>query len=50
MRAYLDEGHFLLVELIGHLATYYRNRAVPHIDLEGGLIHGAQGQGGKDGQ
>jgi PAS domain S-box-containing protein len=27
MRAYLDEGHFLLVELIGYLATYYRNRA-----------------------
>lgn len=35
VRAYLDEGHFLLVELIGYLASYYRNRAVPG-DGEGG--------------
>lgn len=27
-RGYLQEGHFLLVELIGYLATYYRNRAL----------------------
>lgn len=30
MRRYLDEGHFLLVELIGYLATYYHNRAFSH--------------------
>jgi PAS domain S-box-containing protein len=27
MRGYIEEGHFLLVELLGHLTTYYRNRA-----------------------
>lgn len=27
MRGYLEEGHLLLVELIGHLATWYRNQA-----------------------
>ena len=50
MRLYLDEGHFLLVELLGHLATYYRNRALPGIDMEGGLIHGSPGKGGDDGR
>ncbi|MEJ2199613.1 MAG: PAS domain S-box protein [Desulfuromonadaceae bacterium] len=28
MRGYVEEGHFLLVEMIGHLATYYRNRVL----------------------
>jgi PAS domain S-box-containing protein len=27
MRGYIEEGHFLLVELLGRLTTYYRNRA-----------------------
>jgi PAS domain S-box-containing protein len=27
MRGYIEEGHFLLLELIGHLANYYRSRA-----------------------
>jgi len=26
MRGYLEEGHLLLVELIGHLAAWYRNQ------------------------
>jgi PAS domain S-box-containing protein len=34
MRGYLEEGHFLLVELIGYLATYYRNRAYSHGNTE----------------
>lgn len=39
MRAYLDEGHFLLVELIGYLATYYRNRALSRRELEASPNH-----------
>jgi PAS domain S-box-containing protein len=27
MRGYIEEGHFLLVELLGRVTTYYRNRA-----------------------
>lgn len=27
MRGYIEEGHFLLLEIIGRLTTYYRNRA-----------------------
>ncbi len=30
IRAYLDEGHYLLVELLGRLATFYRNQALSH--------------------
>jgi PAS domain S-box-containing protein len=50
MRAYLEEGHFLLTELIGHLATYYRNRAFFRTDLEGGMHPGAREKGGEDGR
>ncbi|HET6516283.1 MAG TPA: PAS domain S-box protein [Thermodesulfovibrionales bacterium] len=27
MRGYIEEGHFLLIELLGRVTTYYRNRA-----------------------
>ena len=50
MRAYLDEGHFLLVELIGYLATYYRNRAFSGRDTGGRLKPGLQEKGEEDGR
>lgn len=50
MRAYLDEGHFILVELIGYLATYYRNRAFPGKDGQGRLESGSQPKGEENGR
>lgn len=50
MRGYVEEGHFLLVELIGHLATYYRNRALSREDRGAGTGPGAPGKGGGDGR
>jgi len=48
LRAYLDEGHFLLVGLIGYLATYYRNRAFSHRDSDLRQQPGFQGKGGEE--
>jgi PAS domain S-box-containing protein len=46
MQGYLEEGHFLLVELIGHLATYYRNRAFSHGEVGVRNQPEFQGKGG----
>lgn len=50
MRGYVEEGHFLLVELIGHLATYYRNRALSREERGAETGPGAPGKGGEDGR
>jgi PAS domain S-box-containing protein len=50
MSAYLDEGHFLLVELIGHLAIYYRNRAYSSSSVGKSPGPGLPGKGGTDGR
>lgn len=50
MRSYLDEGHFLLVELMGYLATYYRNRAFSGGYTEGRPKPESREIGGEDGR
>ena len=50
IRSYLDEGHFLLVELIGHLASYYRNRAFPEVKSGAKPSPTRPGKGAKDGR
>jgi hypothetical protein len=50
LRGYVEEGHFLLVELIGYLATYYRNRAFSSKETGVRPHPGAPERGGKDGR
>jgi PAS domain S-box-containing protein len=50
MRGYLDEGHFLLVEMMGHLATSYRNQAFHGQGAEGQAGYKIPGKGEEDGR
>jgi PAS domain S-box-containing protein len=50
MRGYLDEGHFLLVELMGHLATSYRHQAFNGQGTGGQTGHKIPGKGEEDGR
>lgn len=50
LRGYLEEGHFLLVELMGHLVMYYRNRALADREREERSGSATANQGGGDGR